>query len=106
MTSVPNSPAIKTRRDLPTPMPSAAEFIRAHYRFQEGRFFTAIKINGETAHSASDVAVPMWNHSTWFGENDSTFETFLQETEQWHSEHNRRPVVYLIAQNETILTHG
>src|SRR5688572_30817623 len=94
MTSAPSSPTNKARREAAT-LPSREAFIRAHYRFQEGRFFTAVQLHENAAHCASDIAVPMWNHSSWFGESAPTAE-FLQECEEWHARHGRRPVIYSI----------
>ncbi|HEY6227352.1 MAG TPA: hypothetical protein VI282_09540, partial [Verrucomicrobiae bacterium] len=107
MTSAPNSPKTKASRANAT-MPSRQEFIRAHYRFQEGRFFTAVKLGEDSAFCASDIAVPMWNHSTWFGaaaatNGDSVFGTFVRETEEWHAQFGRRPVIYLIEESEAVV---
>jgi hypothetical protein len=92
MTAAPNSPTIHAPREAAS-LPSRDEFIRAHYRFQEGRFFTAVQIAENAVHCASDIAVPMWNHSAWFSESAPTAE-FLRESEEWHTKHSRRPVIY------------
>lgn len=94
MTAAPNSPTIHAPREAAS-LPSRDEFIRAHYRFQEGRFFTSVQVAENAVHCASDIAVPMWNHSAWFGESAPTAQ-FLRESEEWHSNHNRRPVIYSI----------
>jgi amino acid adenylation domain-containing protein len=92
MTSAPISPKTPARREA-APLPNRDEFIRAHYRFQEGRFFTAVHVTENAVHCASDIAVPMWNHSTWFGESAPSAE-FLRDAEAWHAKHGRRPVIY------------
>lgn len=94
MTSAPISPKTLARREA-APLPSRDEFIRAHYRFQEGRFFTAVQLGETETHCASDITVPMWNHSAWFGESDPSPE-FLSKAEEWHAQHGRRPVIYSI----------
>lgn len=106
MTASSISPKMKGRRE---DAPSRQEFIRAHYRFQEGRFFTAVKAGENSIHCASDTAVPMWNHSTWFGgaaASESEMASFVREVEEWHTHHGRRPVVYLLEESEGIGAHG
>jgi amino acid adenylation domain-containing protein len=108
MTSAPSSPKTKARRENDA-LPTRQEFIRAHYRFQEGRFFTAVKSDENAIHCASDIAVPMWNHSTWFGEtvpDESKIKSFVGGVEEWHAQHGRRPVVYLIEENNAIVSQG
>ncbi|HUS35362.1 MAG TPA: amino acid adenylation domain-containing protein [Verrucomicrobiae bacterium] len=94
MTSAPNSPKTLARREA-APLPSRDEFIRAHYRCQEGRFFTAVQLGQTETHCASDISVPMWNHSAWFGQSALT-PHFLSQAEEWHAQHGRRPVIYSI----------
>src|SRR5688572_7126126 len=94
MTSAPISPKTLARREA-APVPSRDEFIRAHYRFQDGRFFTAVQLGETNMHCASDIAVPMWNHSAWFGESAPNAQ-FLSNAEEWHAQHARRPVIYSI----------
>src|SRR6476469_9710134 len=98
MISAPNSPQTQARRENSL-LPSQQEFIRAHYRFQDGRFFTAEQSDDNSVHCASDVAVPMWNHSTWFGA-EKCDAAFFRESEVWHAKHGRRPVVYLIEDDD------
>src|SRR5438874_8026483 len=98
MISALNSPATKIDRESAS-MPSRQDFIRAHYRFQDGRFLTSVKNADEAIYTASDVPAPMWNHSTYFGEGAAIAE-FLRETEEWHTNHSRRPVIYLIDEND------
>jgi amino acid adenylation domain-containing protein len=104
MISAANSPT--TRLDSETAaMPTRQEFIRAHYRFQDGRFFTSVKSADDAIHTASDVAVPMWNHSTHLGD-DASLGEFLRASELWHDSHGRRPVVYLVEENEAVAAKG
>lgn len=104
MTSAPSSPTTEARREAAA-LPSREEFIRAHYRFQEGRFFTALQGGEDAIHCASDIAVPMWNHSTWLGESAPSAE-FLRESEEWHAWQGRRPIVYLAKESEGIESQG
>jgi amino acid adenylation domain-containing protein len=95
MISAPNSPATKRRGETGA-LPGAEEFIRAHYRFQEGRFFTAVDVRDNGIHCASDVAVPMWNHSAWFGKAIEIGSDFVRKAEEWHVKRGRRPVFYFV----------
>lgn len=74
--------------------PSAEELVRAHYRMQEGRFLSAVEFGQNGIHCASEVAAPMWNHSTWIGDA-AGFEAFIDEAKRFQSSRRRAPVIYL-----------
>jgi amino acid adenylation domain-containing protein len=100
MIAAANSP---TRIDPNAERPAREAFVRAHYRMQKGRFFTAVELCENGAHAASDVAAPMWNQSMWL---DGALETFVAKAEQWHQEHERRPVVYAFESEQALGIEG
>ena len=78
-----------------TSTPRRDDLIRSHYKLQQGRFFTTVDTRENGIHSASDLLAPMWNHSTWLAGN-SDAGGFISETENFHDQNERRPVIYVI----------
>lgn len=84
-------------------LPAREEIIRAHYRLQFGRFFTAVDFSTNGIHAASDLSAPMWNHSMWL---DGQLPQFIEEVEAWHDKQARRPVLYVAEAGQPLRVEG
>jgi aspartate racemase len=78
----------------------SSALLRAHYRFQQGCFFTEHQDSPGGVLAYSDFTpIPMWNHAAWI-QQDADFGSFVQTARAWESGKNRCPVVYVANPNE------
>src|SRR5215470_13142305 len=104
------APAVFSTSLRTLPMPSIvpskppgldkAELIRTHYRMQVGRFISRCQevLNGVIVRSEISE-VPMWNHAACLVDQEKCLAAFACDLPGLWTESNRRPMLYVAAQD-------
>lgn len=77
-------------------------YLKKHYSFQHGCFFTTFYKNNHTIYTYSDLIEHfIWNHSFTYSPEERMKESYIDEVVSFYISRKRRPCIYLNAADKT-----